>query len=259
MLDAEQAMQQVAHLLLQSQSAIALTGAGISVPSGIPDFRSPGGLWSRYDIMEYATLDAFLSKPHRVWNLFRDLMDTVGNAHPNPAHEALAEAERLGIVKNVITQNIDGLHQRAGSIAVAEFHGSCGQLSCLRCRSRFPSSQFQEDLHKEVFRVPSCDCGFPLKPDIVLFGESIPQQVLTSSLEAAEQADVILVIGTSATVAPASMLPALVRQRGGSVVEMNLEETELSWRVQHQILGDVAHTLPELVRCLKQLRGSSTA
>jgi NAD-dependent deacetylase len=259
MLDTAQTMQHVAELLWQSRSAIALTGAGISVPSGIPDFRSPGGLWSRYDIMEYATLDAFLSRPDRVWNLFRDLMETVERALPNPAHVALAKAEQMGLVKQVITQNIDGLHQRAGSTAVAEFHGSCDQMSCLRCRSRFPSSQFREDLHKEVFRVPSCDCGFPLKPDIVLFGESIPQQVLTSSLEAAERADVILVIGTSATVAPASMLPALVRQKGGVVIEMNLEETDLSHRAHHRVLGDVAHTLPTLVRWLKELSESSKA
>ncbi len=209
--------------------------------------------------MEYATLEAFLSWPERVWNLFRELLDAVGSSLPNQAHEALAKAEHLGFVKHIVTQNIDGLHQRAGSAAVAEIHGSCGQLSCLRCRSRFPSSPFREDLHKKVFRVPSCHCGFPLKPDIVLFGESIPQQVLTSSLEAAERADVILVIGTSATVAPASMLPMLVRQRGGVVIEMNLRETDLSHRAHHRILGDVAHTLPTLVRCLEELRGSSKA
>lgn len=252
MSDSRDIETQVARLILQSKRAIALTGAGISVPSGIPDFRSPEGLWSRYDVMEYGTLHAFKADPHKVWKLLREIGNVVESAQPNPAHRALAALETMGLLKGIVTQNIDALHQRAGSTNVVEFHGSCSGFSCLCCGARYRKDD--PELTWGSDGIPLCECTCPVKPDIVLFGETIPRKALEDGFHLVQKADLVLVVGTSATVAPASSLPAVVRSAGGRIVEMNLTHTELSSRADFRILGDVATTLPSLVERVRQLQ-----
>lgn len=247
----EATLQAAARRLREATSVMALTGAGISVPSGIPDFRAPDGLWTRFNIMEYATIFAFRSNPERVWQMFAAVEESVAQARPNPAHFALAELEAMGRLHCLVTQNIDGLHQAAGSRNVQEFHGGYQHFSCLFCGGG--ATPAEAAARKDVAGIPRCDCGKPLKPDVVLFGEGIPDKALKRSFAAAHEADVILVIGTSAQVAPASELPQMVASRGGTVIEMNLTSTELTDMATFHIEGDVAQTLPQLVSLVKAL------
>lgn len=213
-------LKALAHLFSQASHALALTGAGISASSGIPTFRDPGGLWDRYPIEEYGTLQAFYANPKKVWELFRALGKTLARAKPTPSHRALAELERLGFIKGVITQNIDGLHQKAGSSRVLCFHGTGDFLACLQCKRTY---DFQEVSLDSL--PPVCVCGGILKPDIILFGEPIPQRVLLESFEEARKCDLALVIGTSGLVAPFSQLLWEVANHQGKVVIINPGET----------------------------------
>lgn len=240
----------VAHYLVRGGRAIALTGAGISVDSGIPDFRSAHGLWSRYEPMEYATIDAFRLHPRKVWDMLFELHDTVGDAAPNAGHAALAELEEMGLLDAVITQNIDDLHQRAGSQDVVEFHGSTAWLRCPDCDERYRSA----DKPIAPPEPPLCDrCGAVLKPDFIFFGEMIPSDALNRSMKLAAGCRLMLVVGTSALVAPASQLPALAMQAGAAIVEANLEETALSRMCLHRLEGPAAETLPMLVEACRSL------
>jgi NAD-dependent deacetylase len=218
-----------------ARKAIVLTGAGVSTESGIPDFRGAGGLWSRYDPAEYATLGAFLRNPAKVWNMLADL-DEVLNARPNAGHVALAELERRGVVKGIITQNIDGLHQAAGSRTVVEYHGSGRTLTCLGCGRRFTREEARAMDTAPGSRMPlpaTCPEGREgpggpgrrcvLKPDVVFFDELIPGAAVAAGELLVRDADLILVIGTSCEVFPAAEIPAAVRRQGGRVVEINLE------------------------------------
>lgn len=205
-------------------TAIALTGAGVSTESGIPDFRSKGGLWSRFDPMEYGTLGAFRKDPVKVWSMLAELL-FIADAKPNKGHEVMAGMERAGRLKGIITQNIDGLHQKAGSQTVVEFHGSMKTFSCLSC-----SLSFSQDEVLTMKLPPRCSCGEVLKPDIVFFDETIPPEALSMTETLVKHADVLIVAGTSCQVVPASSIPYLVKQRGGVVIEINLEPS----------LGDIA-------------------
>ncbi|MDY0003032.1 MAG: NAD-dependent deacylase [Polyangia bacterium] len=242
----QDAIGRAAKLLRERGRAIALTGAGISVDSGIPDFRSAEGLWSRYDPMEYATIDAFERDPAKVWRMVRDLESLVTSAEPNPGHLALEELERQGLLEAVITQNIDGLHQRAGSRKVVELHGSADRLVC-RCGLRLGAS---ESPPGEVPRCPACDRV--LKPDVIFFGEALPQGALRKAFEYAASCRVVLVVGTSATVSPASELPLLALRAGASLVELNLERTGLSQLCQLRVPGPSSVTLPAILEALGQ-------
>ncbi|MCX8042487.1 MAG: RNA polymerase subunit sigma, partial [Thermodesulfobacteriaceae bacterium] len=166
-------MEKTAQIIANSKNVIAVTGAGISVESGIPDFRSPGGLWTKFPPEEYATYEAFLDNPDKVWELFYEIGETISNAKPNPAHVALAKLEELGHLVAVITQNIDNLHYEAGSKTVIEYHGNARTLYCPACRRRRPMS-----LSHKNHGAPRCECGGFMKPDVVLFGEPIPSQAL---------------------------------------------------------------------------------
>lgn len=238
--------EQVAAAVREATRVICLSGAGISEPSGIPDFRSPGGLWTRMDPMEYATIEAFSADPAKVWSLFREIDLLARSALPNAAHEALAVLEARGLLDRVITQNVDGLHQAAGSRKVTELHGNSRRTRCTRCFRLTPVTP--EDL--EPGDVPRCTCGGVLKLDVVLFGEHLPVAEIRTAVAAAESADLILVVGTSATVAPASTLPLLVLSRGGRIVEMNRERTVISDRAAFRLEGDLTRTLPALVEAL---------
>ena len=237
-------IKRAAKDILASHKTIALTGAGISVESGIPDFRSAGGLWSKYDPEEYAHISAFQSDPKKVWQMIKEMMELVLGAEPNPAHVALAELEQMGLLSSVITQNVDGLHQRGGSKEVIEFHGSNQWLVCLQCGYR----QEAVSLSLEVIPPPCPQCDSVLKPDVVFFGEPIPDEAQIRSSEEARTCNVILVVGTSAVVYPAAGIPTLAKQNGAKVVEINMEPTPLTGLVSDYLIQGAAGTiLPKIV------------
>ena len=199
------------------------TGAGISVESGIPAFRGVDGLWTKYDPEEYASINAFIRNPLKVWSMFLSLKDTYVNAKPNYAHKALALMEKNNIVKSVITQNVDGLHQKAGSKNVIEIHGSFNRVKCLLC-----GYNMDIDVSK-LDKPPRCPFdGSVMKPDVVFFGESLPRESWISAMSETYKADVFLMVGTSGIVYPAAMLPEIAYNNGSVVIEVNPEETILS-------------------------------
>jgi NAD-dependent deacetylase len=213
----------VAHLK-SARGAVALTGAGISIESGIPPFRGKGGLWEKFDPMEIAHIDAFLADPARVWKvLVKDLKDVIDRARPNDGHKGLAWLEALGILKTVITQNIDGLHQMAGNTDVIEFHGTFAWQRCMECGQRIETRKVDA-----AVLPPRCACGGLLRPDAVFFGEMIPPEALWRSQEAACRCDVMLVVGTSAIVQPAASMPVIAKDAGAVVIEINPDPTPLT-------------------------------
>jgi NAD-dependent deacetylase len=209
--------REAAEALRARRNAVALTGAGISVESGIPAFRGTQGMWEKYDPMEYATIGAFLREPEKVWAMLSEMVDVLSRAAPNPAHFGLAEMEGLGILRSIITQNVDCLHQAAGSRRVIEFHGNAEELVCLVCWKRYPA---REKIREGI--PPRCACGEILKPNLVLYGEPIPWTV------EAQECDVLMVIGTSAQVTPACDIPLLSKRSGAVIIEINPEETPLT-------------------------------
>ncbi|GAB4368024.1 MAG: NAD-dependent protein deacetylase [Deltaproteobacteria bacterium] len=217
------ALREAAETIASRGQVVALTGAGISVDSGIPAFRGAQGMWNRYDPMEYATLGAFRRDPEKVWGMLAEMVDLLRAAVPNPAHKALATLERMGLLRSVITQNVDGLHQEAGSRNVIEFHGAARDLICLSCRTRYST---WEKIRERI--PPRCTCGEILKPDIVFFGELIPRTALALAEAEAETAAVLLVVGTSAEVTPACDIPRIAKRQGALIVEINPEETVLT-------------------------------
>jgi NAD-dependent deacetylase len=243
-------LEKAAEIIKNSKNMIALTGAGISVESGIPDFRSSGGLWDKYDPAIYASIYSFKNMPEKVWEMIFELMEITGKAEPNPGHIALAELEKMGYLKAVITQNIDNLHQEGGSSNVIEYHGNANKLECLKCGHEFPPEDFNID-KKEI---PICpDCERILKPSVVFFGEMIPQNALYESQKYAEKADVVLVVGTSAIVYPAAGIPAIASGNGAKIIEFNLEETELTHDITDVFVkGSAGKTLSALVELLKK-------
>ncbi len=208
----------LAQLIRGAGSVVALTGAGISVPSGIPDFRTPGtGLWENVNPMEVAHIDVFHQDPQRFWHFYGDRFQTLDGLEPNPAHWALARLERDGLLDAVITQNIDRLHTAAGTRELVEVHGTIGHSSCLRCRARFELPEVRRRLDGADDGVPRCDCGAPLKPDVVLFGEYLPAEALGRAEELCASADLLLCIGSSLEVYPVAELPRTTLGRGGQI------------------------------------------
>jgi NAD-dependent deacetylase len=238
-------IKKAAEDLSGAKMVTALSGAGISVESGIPPFRGKGGLWEKYDPMEVAHIDAFLQNPTRVWNLlFKDMKEVLDKATPSDSHKGLAKLEELGILKTIITQNVDGLHQMAGNSDVIEFHGNMAWQRCMAC-----------DLHYKTSRVdlteipPRCDCGGILRPNAVLFGEMIPQEALWRSRQVAADCDVMLVIGTSAVVQPAALMPVVAKDSGAKIIEINPESTPLTGEISDYLIkgpaGDVMNGILE--------------
>jgi len=252
----DEKLEKVAQLLAQSDHAIALTGAGISVDSGIPDFRSPGGLWDRFDPLEYASIDSFQANPNKVWNMIKEMNEVISGARPNPGHLALAELEQIGVMKAVITQNIDNLHQDAGSQEVIEFHGNGRKLVCLQCGRKYDTEAYAEKNLASGVWPPVCEHdGQVLKPDVIFFGEAIPFEASTQAQQHAQKCDVILVIGTSAMVFPASGIPMLARQTGSTVVEVNKATTQLTGSVaEYSLLGSSSEVMPQLAARVRELR-----
>ncbi len=218
----QERITRAARVICQSKKTLALTGAGISVESGIPDFRSRGGLWERFDPMEYATIDAFRVDPKKVWKMLEEVSALFYKARPNPAHTGLAKLQEMGLLQAIITQNVDNLHQEGGASRVIEYHGNANTLSCLRCTQRYRANEMEGQ------GPPKCNCGQILKPDVVFFGEPIPLRALQESYELAAGCDTLLVLGTSAEVAPANTLPQAAKESGATVIEINLEPTVLT-------------------------------
>lgn len=242
----------VAARLAEVRRVMVLSGAGVSVPSGIPDFRSATGLWERFPPEEYATIEVFRRDPEKFWTLNHELFRDMVRFRPNPAHEAIAELDGLGLEVTVVTQNIDGLHQAAGSRQVIELHGGKDHLVCLSCGLRV--ALIDQPLESGV--LPRCrSCAAILKPDCVYFGEALPVDAFREAQQLARECGVCLVVGTSGQVYPAASLPGLAFRSGATVCEFNLEATDLthSGVVEHFIEGSVDESLPALMRFLKEL------
>ena len=238
----------LAALVRGAGSVVALTGAGISVPSGIPDFRSPGtGMWEGVDPMEVAHIDAWREDPARFWSFYGDRFQTLGDKLPNGAHEALAQLERRGLLDGVITQNIDMLHRKAGTREVIEMHGSIATSSCLACGASY-------ELGAVIARLggafPACDCGRPLKPDVVLFGEYLRADAIERATRLVCAADLLLCIGSSLEVWPVGGLPGLTLDAGGQVAIVTQGTTPFDDRAALLLGGDVEDELRALVALL---------
>jgi NAD-dependent deacetylase len=239
----------LAELVRESGPVVVLTGAGISTESGIPDFRSPTGIWAEYDPQEYATIDAFRTDPEKVWRFYSLRFAALTAAEPNAGHIALAELERAGLVRAVVTQNIDLLHERAGSSDVVEVHGSIRTSNCLRCGSRYPLADVLRLL--EAGDVPRCTvCGGVLKPDVVFFGELLPEAAIDRAYELARSARLLLVVGSGLEVWPVSLLPEETVQAGGRVAIVNRGPTTFDGRAVLKIDGGAGETLAALARRL---------
>ncbi len=241
----DQIVATAASLLRSARHAVALTGAGISTPSGIPDFRSHNtGLWEHDDPMQVASLTAFRTRPQVFFNWLRPLAKSMWTAQPNPAHVALAELERAGYLKALITQNIDGLHQRAGSRTVIEVHGSMNTFTCPQCHCTYSGP----DLYPVFIdrqEIPHCaHCESILKPDIVMFEEMLPRQAWHAASEHSLQADLMLVVGSALTVTPASLLPTYTLRQGGRLIINTFSPTGLDDRADLLLPYDVAEILP---------------
>jgi NAD-dependent deacetylase len=238
------AAARLAELVKRAGSVVALTGAGISVPSGIPDFRSPRtGLWTKVDPMEVAHIDVFVRDPERFWDFYGARFDALDDKQPNRAHGVLAALERAGLLDAVITQNIDRLHERAGSREVIEVHGSIASSSCLDCGRRFPLAEVRHRQSSASNGVPPCDCGAPLKPDVVLFGEMLPVAAIARAERLAAAADLLLCIGSSLEVYPVAGLPELTLAAGGRLAIITQGPTQFDRLAAVRMQGDVVEEL----------------
>ncbi len=236
--------RELAALLKQSQKAVALTGAGISVESGIPDFRSKGGLWERFDPLEYATITAFKKNPAKVWAMLREMDRILVQARPNQAHHALADLEKRGLLVGVITQNVDNLHQTAGSVNVVEYHGNAHRFVCLNCKGQWPREALDFD------KTPLyCYCGGLIKPDVIFFGEAIPEAPMRQANAWALACDLMLIVGSSLEVAPANALPQAAKNTGAVIVESNLEHTRMTvFLTDYFLPGPAGVVWPEVMK-----------
>jgi NAD-dependent protein deacetylase/lipoamidase len=252
-------VDRAAQALLDARHVVALTGAGMSVESGIPPFRGPGGLWTKHGEPPMNGYQRFLADPAKAWRErlspsgpMRELWETLQVAQPNAGHYALATLEDIGVLRCLITQNIDDLHRRAGSRQVAEIHGNVTLIRCIECVSRFG----REEIPVEELPPRCPKCSGILKSDTVSFGEPIPPDVLEHCFAQSEQCDCMLVAGTSATVYPAAQFPLDVRQRGGTLIEVNLYESELTPFCSLSLRGSSATLLPQLVTRIAHRRGA---
>jgi NAD-dependent deacetylase len=232
-------VSELATLLRERQPCVVLTGAGISTESGIPDFRSPTGIWAQYDPMEYATIDAFRRDPVKVWEFYALRLDALAQAEPNAGHLALAELERRGLVQAVVTQNIDGLHQRAGSEEVIEVHGSIRTAECLACGE-------EAALDRAMPRCPRC--GEIMKPGVVMFGELLPAGAIDRATQLARAAGLLLVVGSALEVYPVAGLPEVALSAGGTLAIVNRGRTPYDDRADLKVDAGSGETLTRLLR-----------
>jgi NAD-dependent deacetylase len=240
----------LAELIRGSRSTVVLTGAGVSVPSGIPDFRTPQtGLWADVDPMEVAHIDVFERDPVRFWSYYRPRFHSLGDKRPNAAHAALAELERRGLIEGVITQNIDRLHRAGGSQNVIEVHGSIATSSCMRCDASFSIEQV-DGLFDERGVAICSDCSGPVKPDVVLFGEMLPAEAMARAGQLAEAAELMLCVGSSLIVYPVAGLPQLTLGHGGRLALVTKGPTPFDGDAELKLEGEVDLELKELLAAL---------
>ena len=243
-------IDKIADLISNSDKVMIFTGAGQSVPSGVPDFRSPGGLWEKYDPYEVSTIQAFRKKPEMVWEFFRDMYANFGDVQPNPAHFAVTEIQQLeGEDKIFIsTQNIDGLHTKAGSKNVFEVHGTAELIHCLKCGFE---EELDSDKHLTILPYPKCpDCGKPLKPKVVLFEELLDYNIFSEAKKIAHESGIVIGAGTSLGVFPAADILLSPPPKTKKAL-FNLTPTYYDHLIHYRVKGDVVDTLPELVKVLK--------
>jgi NAD-dependent deacetylase len=244
-------VERLAALIVERQPCVVLSGAGVSTESGIPDFRSPSGIWASYDPMEYATIDAFRRDPVKVWEFYRRRLDVLQRAQPNAAHLALAELERAGYVDAIVTQNVDRLHELAGSQDVVEVHGSIRTASCLDCRVTVSFEEVVRQLASAP--APVCPgCGAVLKPDVVMFGELLPAGAIERAMALARSTRLLLVVGSSLAVYPVAALPEDTLQAGGRLVIVNAEPTPYDDRAALAIHAPAGATLEEVCNYLRR-------
>jgi NAD-dependent deacetylase len=218
--------KQMTDLIRNSHNLVVFSGAGLSAESGIPTYRGAGGLWSKYDPSKYADIQYFNQDPSYYWRFFKEeRYPVIKAARPNRAHEALVKLEQQGTLFQVITQNIDGLHQEAGQRKVCELHGNTRRIICLECNRGYHMDEVYRGLEKTL--PPRCSCGGLLKPDVVLFGESLPQEALNTAWQAARECDTFLVVGSSLVVNPAAQIPLLAKQNGSLLLIINIDVTPL--------------------------------
>ena len=240
--------ERLARLIRERQPAVALTGAGVSTESGIPDFRSREGLWAEFDPHEYASIEAFRRDPQKVWRFYRPRISVLTEAKPNPAHAALAELERLGLLRAVVTQNIDLLHERAGSRDVVEVHGSIRTATCPGCGASHELADVVSLLEAHD-GAPRCSrCSSVLKPDVVFFGELLPVRAIDAAYELARSAALMLVVGSTLEVYPVAGLPLETLAAGGSLAIVNRGPTALDDRAELRVEGTAGEVLPAVVR-----------
>ncbi|WP_255196223.1 SIR2 family NAD-dependent protein deacylase [Halorarius litoreus] len=243
----EQELEFAAGAIRDADSVVALTGAGVSTASGVPDFRSDGGIWDRFDPQDFH-ISRFDTDPEGFWRERVEMVEEVygGDVEPNAAHEALATLESGGNLDGLITQNVDGLHQQAGSEDPVEVHGNGKRVVCRSCDRRFDADPVYERVRDGAVP-PTCEhCDDPLKPDVVLFGEQLSEHALFRAQSLAEQADTFIVAGSSLTVQPAASFPRVAASSGATLVLVNLESTPLSGRAEYDFRADVTDVLPEL-------------
>jgi NAD-dependent deacetylase len=229
----------------KTSKIVALTGAGVSRESGVPTFRDNDGLWKKFKPEELASFDAFIANPDLVWEWYQFRRELIHKVKPNAGHFALAKIEALMPNFTLITQNVDNLHRRAGSQNVLEIHGNIDKNYCLTCKKRYDGISFNEK------NAPRCDCGGLIRPDVVWFGEMLPEKIIQAAFRAAEEADIFLSIGTSAYVYPAANLPVTAKIGGATLIEINPQETPLSSQVHHFIKSPSGEALPELYQILE--------
>ncbi|HEX2234556.1 MAG TPA: NAD-dependent deacylase [Thermoleophilaceae bacterium] len=242
----------LAELLRGAERAVVLTGAGISVPSGIPDFRTPGeGLWEHVNPMEVAHIDAWRQDPDRFWSFYSQRFASLVDRRPNPAHEAVAELERRGLVRGVITQNVDRLHRLAGTQKLVEVHGSIDWSVCMECGGKVPLERVIAMVEEAGGGAPECEaCITPLKPDVVLFGELLPEAAIAEAQALAAEADLMLCIGSSLEVYPVAGLPSLTRASGGKVAIVTQGPTPYDREAEVKLDGDVVDELRAVLGAL---------
>jgi NAD-dependent deacetylase len=236
---------EIAELLLTLKNCVVLTGAGISAESGIPTFRSKGGLWEKYDPMVYASIEVFRRDPSKYWQIRGEFIRNYDTYTPNAAHRSLVELEQMGIVRQVITQNIDGLHRKAGSRKVIEIHGSLREIICQQCGRTYLAPNIPEG------NPPHCGCGGVLKPNTVLFGEQLPPEALEEAIRESSTCRVMLVIGTSAVVYPAAQLPAIAKQHSAIIVEINIEKAFPN--ADHTVLEKAGTAMARILEAIKTI------
>ena len=237
--------EEIIDQIKTAKKIVFVTGAGISQESGIPTFRGKNGLWRKYDPMQLATIDAFYENPKLVWEWYNERRENIFSAKPNPGHKAIAELEKYVDVY-VLTQNIDGLHQRAGSTKVLELHGSIIKIKCTEC-------DFNDEIVTKFEKIPPiCKCGSILRPDVVWFGEPLPQDVWQQAMIHAGECDLMIIAGTSLVVSPANTLPIYAKQNNAFLIEINPEKTVMSSDMDYSLRNSSSISLPELVTIFRK-------